>query len=88
MILLSKRGAAHQWAFHAGCLTLKLHGESDDNLTSFRLSQLHDDLLRFRRQHRHFSSCEVCNFSLQELRVVQERLQRQGLRLSTCQALG
>jgi len=27
----------------------------------------------------------VCNFSLQELRVVQERLQRQGLRLSTCQ---
>ena len=32
---------------------------------------------------------EVCNFSLQELRVVQEHLQRQGLRLSTCQvALG
>jgi len=27
----------------------------------------------------------VCNFSLQELRVVHEHLQRQGLRLSTCQ---
>ena len=77
-----------QWAFHAGCLTLKLHGQSDDHLTSFRLSQLHVDLLRFRRQHRYVLSCEVCNFSLQELRVVQERLQRQGLRLSTCQALG
>ena len=30
-------------------------------------------------------SAEVCNFSLQELRVVHEHLQRQGLRLSTCQ---
>lgn len=45
-----------QWAFHAGCLTLKLQGQSDDHLMSFRLSQLHVDLLRFRRQHRYVLS--------------------------------